>query len=93
MYWQIHDLWGPTNLVTSYVTELDDTLPRFTGVQWGSIRATHSLSSEAYAWKMALERGRTWPDSVTTSYTVATRGALLARGCRVVRFLHLQGGY
>jgi hypothetical protein len=25
MYWRIRDLWGPTNLVASMVTELDDT--------------------------------------------------------------------
>jgi hypothetical protein len=33
---------------------LDDTLPRFTGVQWDSVRATHGVSTEAYAWKMAI---------------------------------------
>jgi hypothetical protein len=32
-YWHIRDLWGPANLVTSCVTELDDTLPRLMGVQ------------------------------------------------------------
>jgi hypothetical protein len=25
MYWHIHDLWGPVNLVASTVVELDDT--------------------------------------------------------------------
>jgi hypothetical protein len=25
MYWHIQDLWGPTNLVASTVTELEDT--------------------------------------------------------------------
>jgi hypothetical protein len=29
MYWCIHDLWSPTNLVALTVAELDDTLPRF----------------------------------------------------------------
>jgi hypothetical protein len=37
MYWCIRDLWGPANLVASTVTELDDTLPRFTDVQWDSV--------------------------------------------------------
>jgi hypothetical protein len=32
MYWHIHDLWGPANLVASMVAELDDILPRFTDV-------------------------------------------------------------
>jgi hypothetical protein len=32
MYWCIHDLLGPTNLVASCVAEFDDTLPYLTGV-------------------------------------------------------------
>jgi hypothetical protein len=55
------------NLVALCVDELDDTLPRFTGVQWDSVWATHGVSVEAYTWKMALGRGRTWPDSLTKS--------------------------
>jgi hypothetical protein len=45
MYWRIRDLWGPTNLVASTVIELDDTLPRFTDVQWDSVQATHRCPS------------------------------------------------
>jgi hypothetical protein len=52
------------NLVASCVDELDDTLPRFTGVQWDSVRATHGVSAEAYVLKAALGRGRTQPDSL-----------------------------
>jgi hypothetical protein len=48
MYWRIRDLWIPAYLVASYVTKLDDTLPRFMGVQWDSVRATHGVSAEAY---------------------------------------------
>jgi hypothetical protein len=55
------------NLVASCVDGLDDILPHFTGVQWGSVRATHGVSTESYAWKMTLGRGRTWPDSLTAS--------------------------
>jgi hypothetical protein len=83
--------WGPANLVASCVTELDDTLPRFMGVQWDSVWVTHGVSTKAYAWQMALGRGRIRPDCLITSWTVATRGALLARVCRVVRFISLQG--
>jgi hypothetical protein len=54
MYWHIHDLWGPTNLVTLTVVELDDTPPYFTDVQWDSVQATHDVSVEAYAWKTTL---------------------------------------
>jgi hypothetical protein len=67
MYWHIRDLWGPINLVALCVTELDDTLPRFMGVQWVSVQATHGVSGEAYTWKMALGHGRTWPDSLIMS--------------------------
>jgi hypothetical protein len=42
------------NSVASCVKELDDTLPHFTGVQWDSIRTTHGVSVEAYAWKTTL---------------------------------------
>jgi hypothetical protein len=52
--WRIRDLWGPTNLVALCVIELDDTLPRFMGVQWDSVQATHGVPAEAYTWKMAL---------------------------------------
>jgi hypothetical protein len=34
------------NLVASCVDELDDTLPRFTGVHWDSVQATHSVFGE-----------------------------------------------
>jgi hypothetical protein len=46
--------WGPANLVASTVTELNDTLPCFTDVQWDSVRATHRLPFEVFAWKTAL---------------------------------------
>jgi hypothetical protein len=55
------------NLVASCIDGLDDTLSHFTGVQWDSVRATHGVSAEAYTGKMALGRGRTRSDSLTTS--------------------------
>jgi hypothetical protein len=64
------------NWVASCVYELDDTLPRFTGVQWDSVRATHGVSAEAYAWKTALGRGRTQPGLLMMSWTIATHTAL-----------------
>jgi hypothetical protein len=45
MHWRIRDIWSPTNLVASCVTKLDDTLPRFTDVQWDSAQATHGVSA------------------------------------------------
>jgi hypothetical protein len=82
------------DLVTSCADGLDDTLPHFTGVQWDSVRATHNVSSEAYAWKTTLEWGRTRPDYLTASWTVATRVASVNcchQVCCVVRFIPLQG--
>jgi hypothetical protein len=38
IYWRIHDLWGPVNLVASTVTELDNTPLYFmgdSGIVWG----------------------------------------------------------
>jgi hypothetical protein len=54
-----------SNLVALCPNGLDDTLPRFTGVQWDSVRSIHGVSVEAYTWKMALGRGRTRSDSLT----------------------------
>jgi hypothetical protein len=55
------------NLVDLCVDELDDTLPRFTGVQWHSIQATHGVSTGTNVRKTALGRGRTRPHSLTMS--------------------------
>jgi hypothetical protein len=64
VYWHIQDLWDPVNLVTLTVAEFDDTLPRFTEVHWNSVRATHRLPIEVFAWKMALGQGMTHPNSL-----------------------------
>jgi hypothetical protein len=58
------------NRVASCVDELDDTLPRFMGVQWDSVRATHGLSGMTYTWKMTLGRGRTRPSFLAMSWIV-----------------------
>jgi hypothetical protein len=78
------------NRVASCAVELDDTLPPY-GCYTGQCRATHGVSAEAYAWKATLGWGRTRPDSLTTSWTVATHGALQACVCHVVWFIPLQG--
>jgi hypothetical protein len=39
------------------VAKLEDTPPYFMSVQWDSFWATHGVSAEAYAWKMALGYG------------------------------------
>jgi hypothetical protein len=63
VYWRICDLWGSQKLSNLTVIELDDTLPRFTGVHWDSVRATHGLPVEVFTWKTTLGWGRTRPDS------------------------------
>jgi hypothetical protein len=78
------------NWVALCVDELDDTLPRFMGVQWDSVWATHGVSTEAYERKTALGRTRTRPDSLTTLWTISTRGALRGCMCHFVRFIPLQ---
>jgi hypothetical protein len=79
------------NWVASCFEELDDTLPHFQDVKWDSVRAIHVMSAEAYAWKMALGRGKTRPCFLVTSWIVATRGSLRACVCHIVRFVPLQG--
>jgi hypothetical protein len=67
MYWRIRDIWSPANLAASCVAKWDDILPRFTDVQWDSAQASHGVSAEAFAWKTALGRSRTRPDSLIMS--------------------------
>jgi hypothetical protein len=50
------------NLIASCVNELYDSLPPF-GCYTGECRATHGVSAEAYAWKIAVGWGGTRPDS------------------------------
>jgi hypothetical protein len=58
------DAYGTNGIpkLSSFVChELDDALPRFTGVQWDSVRATHGVSAKANTSKAALGRGWTRP--------------------------------
>jgi hypothetical protein len=45
MYWGIHDIWGPANLVALMVTELDDTSPLIQDVHRDCVWATHGCPS------------------------------------------------
>jgi hypothetical protein len=45
---------GSRKLSSLTVIELDNNLPRFTGVHWDSVQATHGLPVEVFTWKMAL---------------------------------------
>jgi hypothetical protein len=89
MYWRIWDLWGPTNLVASTVAELDNTLPRFTNVQWDSVWATHGLPIKVLMWKSALGRGRTRPDSLIVIAKGGHSCCLYTHVCRVVKLFSL----
>jgi hypothetical protein len=46
------------------VAELDDNFPRFMDGRRDSVRDTHRLPDEVFAWKTALGRGRTRSDSL-----------------------------
>jgi hypothetical protein len=62
--WHIRDSWGPTKLVASTVTELDDTLPHIMDIHWDSVWATHRLPVKVFTWKTVLGQGRTRLDSL-----------------------------
>jgi hypothetical protein len=47
-------LWGPINLVALTVTKLDDTLHRFTDVQWDSYLGHPRMPVEVITWKISL---------------------------------------
>jgi hypothetical protein len=83
--------WGPVSWVASCVTEKETILPYLMGVHRDSAWTTHSVSTEAYAWKMCTRVRWALVVSLITSWTVATRRALLAHVCHVVRLLPLQG--
>jgi hypothetical protein len=82
-------LWGPANWVASCAAETEAILPYLTVVHWDSAWATHGVSTEAYAWKTCTRVRWALIVSLTVLWTVATRGALLTRACRVVRLLPL----
>jgi hypothetical protein len=79
------------NWVVSCVTEMEVILPYLMGVQWDSAWATHGVSGEAYVWKTCTRVRWALIISLTTSWIVATRGALQSYVCHVVRFIPLQG--
>jgi hypothetical protein len=79
------------NWVASSVAESEAILPYLTGVHRDSAWATHGVSAEAYTWKMCTRMRWAPIVSLTSSWIVATRGALLACMCQVVRFVPLQG--
>jgi hypothetical protein len=79
------------NWVASCVAETEAILPYLMGVHQDSAWATHGVSAESYAWKTCTRVRWTLIVSLTSSWIVATRGALWAYVCRYVRFIPLQG--
>jgi hypothetical protein len=77
------------NWVASCIAETESIVPYLTGVQWDSTWATHSVSAEAYVWKMCTRVRWALVVSLVTSWIVATRSALLDYVCHVVRFIPL----
>jgi hypothetical protein len=78
------------NWVASCAAETEAILPYLTDVKWDSTWATHGVSIEAYAWKTCTRVRWTLIVSLTSSWIVATHGALRAYVCRVVRFIPVQ---
>jgi hypothetical protein len=79
------------NWVALCATEMEAILPYLTDVKWDIAWVTHSVSAEAYAWKTCTRVRWALIVSLTSSWIVATRGALRTCVCRVVRFIPLQG--
>jgi hypothetical protein len=67
------------------------TLPLLTDVIWDSVQATHRLPTEVLVWTMTLGRGRTRPNSLTASWTVAAYGVFVTLDCRVAMWFTLEG--
>jgi hypothetical protein len=84
-------LWGPAYWVATCAAETKAILPFLIDVQWDSAWATHGVSTEPYVWKTCTRVRWALIVSLTVLWTVATRGALLAYMCRVVRLIPLKG--
>jgi hypothetical protein len=82
-------LWGPVNWVSSCVAKTKATLPYLTGVHQDTAWAIHGLSDETYMWKMCARVRWVLIVSLTTTWTVATHGALLTYVCHVFKFIPL----
>jgi hypothetical protein len=80
-------LWGPANWVASCVVETAAILPYLAGVKWDSAWATHGVFAEAYVWKTCTRVRWALIIYLIVLWIVTTRGALLARVCRVVRLI------
>jgi hypothetical protein len=81
--------WGPANWVVSCVAETEDILPYLTGVYQDIAWVTHGVFTEAYTWKTCTRVRWVLIVSLTTLWTIATRGALLDCVCHIVRFYTL----
>jgi hypothetical protein len=64
--------WGPANWVASCVAKTKAILPYLMGVHRDSAWVTHSVSAEAYAWKMCTRVRWALIISLVASWTVAT---------------------
>jgi hypothetical protein len=84
-------LWGLANWVASCVIETEAILSYLMGVHQDSAWATHGVFAETCTWKTCTRVRWALIIYLTTLWTVATHGALLARMYRVVRLLPLQG--
>jgi hypothetical protein len=84
-------LWCPKNWVAPCVVETEAILPYLTGVYQDNAWSIHGVSAETYAWTSCTRVRWALIIFLTAWWTIATRGALLARVCRVVRLLPLQG--
>jgi hypothetical protein len=60
---------------------------------WDSVRATHGLPCEVFAWKTTLGYGGPGSTLWLSMQKVATRDACVVHVCRVVRLFPLQGDY
>jgi hypothetical protein len=61
MYWRIHDLLGPTNLVASTVAELDNTPPYLSG-DIGIVCGPSMDACQGIAWKTCTKVWWAWLD-------------------------------
>jgi hypothetical protein len=79
------------NWIVSCAAETEAILPYLAGVKWNSAWATHDVSTKSYVWKTCTRVRWALIISLTSLWIVATRGALQAYVCHVVRFIPLQG--
>jgi hypothetical protein len=90
MYWRIHDLWGPTNLVASFVTETE-AIPPYLQDDNGIVYRPPTDAQLGIPWKTCIRVRWARIVSLIVSQNVATRGVFMTSRVSCCQVYPFQG--